>query len=160
MFSDEWDDNRTPTQKEQDDERDQRLPNQRALFADEALDPPAPLTGLPERSRERTEAPELSIFGDWASVVDDAEGAQVAEFAAAPEHPPTRSQEAVYLELIQLAQDVAETIWIDPLYEDRYQAQMRVTVIEARASGLTDVEIDLAFLIGESRGRRSRQQHR
>jgi hypothetical protein len=67
--------------------------------------------------------------------------------------PSNRSAQEIYFELVYLAEDISSTLWIDPLYEGRYQVAIAATIREARAAGLNSEEIHLALMIGTLRGR-------
>lgn len=167
MFSGEWDDNRTAKQREQDDEHAQRPAAQLPLFdrgLSESGESSQPmLRDITPPAQENTtpsdDSSEVNNFGEWNDRIEDEAQRDTADGPAAIESP-SRTVEEIYMELVRIAQEVAETVWIEPHYMDRYRAQLQVLVLEARTAGLSDVEIDLAFLIGETRGRQAREQRR
>ncbi|MCL4247376.1 MAG: hypothetical protein KJ065_04405 [Anaerolineae bacterium] len=68
------------------------------------------------------------------------------------ERKPETSKMALYLDLVRLSEENAETIWIAPPYETAYMTQIAATVLEAQAIGLTQPEITAALQIGQHRG--------
>lgn len=68
-----------------------------------------------------------------------------------PKKPET-SKLTIYLDLVRLSEENAQTIWIAPPYESAYMTQIAATVLEAQASGLTEPEITAALQIGQHRG--------
>jgi hypothetical protein len=87
----------------------------------------------------------LDAFSRFESVEDSGEAAG---------SPSTRTAQEIYFELVYLAEDMSSTLWIDPLYEGRYPAVIAMTILEARAAGLTSEEIHFALMIGDARGKR------
>lgn len=68
------------------------------------------------------------------------------------ERKPEGSKLAIYLDLVRLSEENAETIWIAPPYDTAYMTQIAATVLEAQAIGLTQPEITAAIQIGQHRG--------
>ena len=58
----------------------------------------------------------------------------------------------VYLELVRLCEEDAETLWIDPHYAGAYLAQIALTALKAHTVGLTPEEIQSALCIGRYTG--------
>lgn len=157
MFTGEWDDNRTPQQRQADEERAFRPMRQVPLFGQESLEQTA---ALPASNSDAPPVPavldDVPLIaqddsppdGLRSAVETDSEGEEYSKYAS-----DERTAEAIYMELVQLAEDIAATIWIDPTYERRYEVAVEITILEARNVGLSESEIGLALQIGEMRGR-------
>ena len=149
MFTGEWDDARTPRQQQRDAVRALAPGTQTEMFSP-FLVPSEP------RGQERN--------GTHALVDQDADHkSEAADLAQAPDddgelEEAARLQRAVYYALIQLCEEEAATLWIDPLYEGRYTAQIEATVLEGRTAGLSNGEIAAAIQIGQHRGNVQRRR--
>ena len=133
MFTGEWDDPRSPRQQQRDAERELVPGKQVEMFP-----PAATASGLPAHETNGADAEHgkrsTDSTRDGARTktpdVDDAQ-AEVA-----------RLHWTLYLALIQLCEEDAATVWIDPLYKGRYTAQIQATILECRTAGLTNEEIE------------------
>ena len=150
MFTGEWIDNRTAEQRRKDEERDARIPDQLPLLGAD-MGPPTRQTLEPPLAVYET-------FGESADLGDPYEEA-IEEDIPLLEHVPLPSAYALYLDLVQLSEETAATLWIDPLYEDAYAIQIDLFAMTARHAGLTNTEIQAAVQIGAYRGRAQRLAH-
>lgn len=189
MFSGEWKDVRSRTQKQLDHERE--LPQQQEMFSQsefaQYVNPHPRMPFYPDEELEliiqdprtdeeiesdRLEAelaaispmfPEKSdLYGGASSIghelfaegieIDEQEDIAAAELGA---EPPKID---LYLELVQLCEEQAETLWITPTYGERYTAQIATTVLLAKEAGLTNEEIQSAVRIGVARGNERKQK--
>lgn len=83
---------------------------------------------------------------DIETALDDLREAAAEE----PDEPP--SKVALFLDLVQLCEEQAATLWIAPTYESKYLTQIAVTARLAQTVGMTDAEIQAAIQIGTLRG--------
>jgi hypothetical protein len=113
--------------------------------------------------RREIEAQTYHLFTDYPEFYEQAVDTELAtgeedELENTPltngieERKPEGSKLAVYLDLVRLSEENAETIWIDPRYETAYMTQIAATVLEAQSAGLTQPEITAAIQIGQHRG--------
>ncbi len=67
---------------------------------------------------------------------------------------PVRSaeQQAIYDELVQLTEEWASTLWIDPLYKDKYDELIALTAARGTKAGLVENDILEAIQTGKERG--------
>lgn len=187
MFSSEWKDTRSRTQRQRDRQRD--LPQQEEMFSQrefgEHVNPHPKMKFHPyeklelaiqdprtpeeierdqwkeiEEQTYRMFAGETDLYEELdeacrfsEQVPDDIETAlDDLREAAAEEPDETRSKVALFLDLVQLCEEQAATLWIAPAYESKYLTQIAVTARLAQAAGMTDAEIHAAIQIGTLRG--------
>ena len=149
MFTGEWDDARTLRQQQRDAERALAPGKQTEMFS------PFPMPGEPPGQERKSTHALVDQDADFQSEAADL--TQAPNDDGEPEEA-ARLQRAVYYALIQLCEEEAATLWIDPLYEGRYTAQIESTVLEGRGAGLTDVELAAAIQIGQHRGNVQRRR--
>lgn len=184
MFTGDLVDNRTRAQKTQD--RKKELPHQEFLFSQRDLAEPsrqrhfevpskAPLILQSEdlrtdEERERDEQRAIEdamnpLFGDTSAETETPDGDEdpTDDEQAAEDREDGQDSAAlrreVYLELVRLSQEQAETLWIAPPYEAAYFTQLRRLAAQARSLGLTEYEVTLAIQIGSLRGEKRKAQH-
>lgn len=186
MFTGDLVDNRTRTQKSQDRKKD--LPQQEFLFSQRELAVPsrqryfetpsnAPLVlqsqdprSDEERERDEQRAIEAAmapLFGRDSARTEPSDGDE--DMDPTDDEAPSGDREdgqgpatlrrEVYLELVRLSEEQAETLWIAPPYEAAYITQLRLVAAQARSLGLTDYEVALAMQIGTFRGERRKAHH-
>jgi hypothetical protein len=188
MFTGDWDDNRTPRQHKQDQQRQAAVPKQTEMFSSREMAqfgvrtrPQMPLSPgklvlvsedprtpeEKERDLEReAERQTAVLFPDTVETNSQAfvevEEAPATDDVQVPIQPsPDALQQtrlAVYLELMQLSEERAATLWIDPHYQGKFEAQFGLLVAEAQHAGLTPAEIISAIKIGSYRGNQQKQQ--
>jgi hypothetical protein len=94
---------------------------------------------------------ELSPDSEPVNGDEDEEG-DIPLTSGIEERKPETSKVVIYFDLMSLAEENAETLWIAPPYETAYMTQIATTVLEAKAVGLTQPEITAAIQIGQHRG--------
>lgn len=90
--------------------------------------------------------------GDTEPVNGDEDNTEADIFSGIEKRTPESSKVTIYFDLVRLAEENAETLWIAPPYETAYLTQIATTVLEAQAIGLTEPEITAAIQIGQHRG--------
>jgi hypothetical protein len=189
IFTGEWTDTRSRTQRQRDLLPPTQSPLQQETPQEMAFDTPLPSIShqksKPSIIDQQTfdqptqdelysvEAPVSLFIVDAADVYEDelanVSGMEASQHLNAFQHdvqvettqrPLSKATKLdLYLELVQLCEEEAETLWIVPLYAGLYVSQITATALQAQAAGLTHEEIQAAIHIGRFRGSTRKRQY-
>jgi hypothetical protein len=162
MFTGEWDDARSAKQRQLDYERELASGTQLTLFSQ----PPVAENELTDKQQvERVseqgigEPNHADLLFDASILPSELSIDHALEPAANEREKPNRSPYDLYLELVMLCEEQAETIWIDPLYADEYLFEIAGLLVVARNAGLSTAELQAAIQIGTWRGTQRKREY-
>jgi hypothetical protein len=151
MFTGEWEDARSAKQRQLDDERALAPGTQLNLFLqpDGAEDEVTDEQQLERASEQAIGEPNnADLLFDASTLLSEQPVDYAPEQAVVEREKPYRSPYDLYMDLVMLCEEQAETVWIDPLYADEYVIEIAGLIVVARNAGLNTTELQAAIQIG------------